>query len=160
MLEEYILFLTRDASDAEDLFQEVGVTVMQHATGPDDPARFGAWCRSIARHLAIQRWRGTERERRLLRAHLLDLVDQAYQEEDDSAELWLRRRAAMGDCLARLTEGDRALLRRRYLERVGAEVIGRQMGRTSAAVRMKVMRIRQALARCIEHRLTVAEGTS
>jgi DNA-directed RNA polymerase specialized sigma24 family protein len=81
MLQEYIHGLVRHAHDAEDLFQEVGVEIMHKATVPADPEAFGAWSRGVARNMVLHYWR-TQRRRQAASVHMLNLVDQAYEEAE------------------------------------------------------------------------------
>jgi len=151
MLTDYIRCLLRDRPEAEDLFQETGLVVMRHPTGPESEARFAAWCRGIARNLAHERWRAQRRE--VGGDDLWERIDQAYQEADSECETWAGRRAALAQCLEALPRLDRELLRKRYAGRSTADELGKALGATAEAMRMKIMRLRKALARCIERRL-------
>lgn len=151
-LSEYVRALMRDPVDAEDLFQEVGLAVMRHPHGPDAPERFAAWCRGIARNLAHERWRAQKRERSAATEEIAALVDRAYDEADLRVDEWEQRRAALASCIERLGRADRELLQKRYAG-AAAEALGKKMGLTAEAVRMRIMRLRQALSRCIKGRL-------
>lgn len=151
MLTDYLRCLLRDQPEAEDLFQEVGLVVMRHPTGPEAEDRFPAWCRGIARNLAHERWRARRRE--VGGDEVWALIERAYEEADQEADAWARRRAALGHCLAALPRPDRDLLRRRYAAGASADALGKAQGASAEAIRMKIMRLRKALARCIERRL-------
>ena len=92
---------------------------------------------------------------------LTELVDLAFAEAEAEADDWDERRRALLVCLEKLSAPHRELLAARYVREQGAEAIGAQLGRTAVAVRMTLMRVRDALGRCIEKRVRVArEGQS
>jgi RNA polymerase sigma-70 factor (ECF subfamily) len=156
-IEDYLRCLLPSDSEMEDVFQELSMVVLRHATGPGDPATFATWCRGIARNLVMHHLRGKQRRGRvILIDELADIVDRAYDEaqgEKDGGELWDRRRAALQQCLTQLPDHDRELLRRRYVDEDDAAGLGRLLQRSPEAIRMKIMRLRQALERCIARKL-------
>jgi RNA polymerase sigma-70 factor (ECF subfamily) len=160
MLLDYLRCLLRNESDAEDVFQEVGLVVVKHAQGPQDAAHFGNWCRGIARNLVMHHLRGQARLRRRETDAFADLVDRVFDEADGESELWERRRLALRGCLEALSDGDREILRRRYESDDTAEGIGRWLRRSPEAVRMRIMRLRQTLERCVERKTGRMESVS
>jgi RNA polymerase sigma-70 factor (ECF subfamily) len=143
----------------EDVFQQLSLAVLRHRTGPDDPTRFAAWCRGIARNLVLHHLRGRQRRGRVIATEeLAELVDRACEEAEQDGGLWDERRGALAQCLEALTESDRELLRRRYLEERDAEGLGRIFARSPEAIRMKIMRLRQALERCIDSKLAAGRA--
>lgn len=53
----YLIYLTGQRETAEDLFQEVWIRVMERGHQYDGRRRFETWLFTIARHLAIDRYR-------------------------------------------------------------------------------------------------------
>jgi RNA polymerase sigma-70 factor (ECF subfamily) len=64
------------------------------------------------------------------------------------------RRKALTDCTNRLSAKDRELLALRYTESMRAPEIASRLGRTSVAIRQALFRVRAALKRCIDSKMT------
>ena len=152
-LMDYILGLTRNAADAEDLFQEVSLVILEKA-GPEDPSAYGAWCRGIARNKLKHHWRSKARSRVAFDSRLADLAELAFSEVEDEEgdEAFARRRALQG-CLERLGGEHRTLLTARYVEGVEVDQLCARSRRAPGALRQLLHRVRGKLRRCIEFRL-------
>lgn len=146
----YVFALVGDRSDAEDILQEVGVVALTRAEAPDEPAAFSAWCRGVARNLVLHHWRTKRRRPQAAPEALFDLADQAYAEADQHSDAWERQRRALARCFERLGSHARDLLSWRYVDDLSADEIARRQGKTGVSVRMKLMRIRKALLRCMD----------
>lgn len=156
MLLNYLRCLLRDDSEAEDLFQEVGLVVMSHDTGPSQSDRFPAWCRGIARNLVHRHVRRRSRQVRFPSDEFMNVVGRAYDEADAEEAEWEMRRRALGQCIEALPADDRDLVHGRYVEGQHAHELGRRVGFTAEAIRMRLMRLRKGLERCIEERIAGA----
>jgi RNA polymerase sigma factor (sigma-70 family) len=133
-----------DRQLARELLQEVSVRVLS-GEGPADPGRFLAWGCGIARHVLSHGWRMRER----LRVELPlegDLAEElcaptASDPEDQvDARAWMARAVVEVD-----REGLELLVRRYVLEETGEELAG-QLAQSSAALRMRLMRLRSTLS--------------
>jgi RNA polymerase sigma-70 factor (ECF subfamily) len=157
VLRGFIRSLVRDPAETEDLLQEVGAYVIGEGTAaPLVPEEFGAWCRVVARHRVLHHFRARRRFEDVSPERLIDLVDRAYAENAPSHEETGLRRRALERCLQGVTPTVREMLRLRYVEGRTAEDMGRLLRRSSAAVRMQLMRARSFLAQCLERRLRAA----
>ena len=153
MLLSYIHALVRDPVDAEDLFQQVGISILEREELPCPREVFPAWCRGVARNLILHHWRDERRRRAVPSGLLLEAVDQAFGELDNQPDFYQQRSAALGECLKRVPARQRQLLALRYTENLTSEGIGRRLGRTAGAVRQEIARLRNLLRQCIEARL-------
>jgi RNA polymerase sigma factor (sigma-70 family) len=133
-----------DRQLARELLQEVSVRMLA-GEGPSDPRRFLAWGCGIARHVLSHGWRMRER----LRVELPlegDLAEElcaptASDPEDQvDARAWMARAVVEVD-----REGLELLVRRYVLEETGEELAG-QLAQSSAALRMRLMRLRSSLS--------------
>jgi RNA polymerase sigma-70 factor (ECF subfamily) len=158
MLTDYIRCVAAGGTEADDIFQEVGLLVLKHRTGPTDLATAGAWLRGVARNVVLQHVRSHSRRRRRESEEILDLIDRTWAEEDAHAELWNQRRQALAGCLEKLNAADQQLLRERYAEGLASDAIASRVKRSPEAVRMKIMRLRQALSRCIGRQMAAGES--
>ena len=153
LLRDYIRGLVRDAHAAEDLFQELGVQVLSHGQPPEDPQEFVRWSRGVARNLVLHYWRSSRRSKVIACEALLDSVDQAYDEAHAEPDFWTARRTLLAECMEQLPEHSRGLLKGHYVEGRPLAELAADEGRTEAAVKMALLRIRQGLKKCVPARL-------
>jgi len=157
LLRDYIRGLVRDAHAAEDLFQELGVQVLSHAQPPEQPEDFVRWCRGVARNLVLHHWRSAKRAKSVPCEALLNAVDHAFEEAHEEAAYWTECRALLAECLERLPAHSRTLLKDHYVEGRPLAALATDEGRSEAAVKMALLRIRQALKACVQARLKEAK---
>lgn len=150
----YALALVPDSSAAEDLVQEAFV-VAYRRLGDFDPARdFGAWMRGIIRHEAMA-WR-RERQRASLPPEVMSELEARHQ-------LWTGRiqergsddaLSALRECMARLGQNLRLVVDQFYFKDDSCDRIASQCGSTVPAVKKRLQRARETLARCVETKLS------
>lgn len=137
-------------SEAEDLSQETFVIAWRKLADFEAGGYFGAWLRTIARHLILN-------HRRKFRAESVG----SYQELEN---LWGERvqaqapnepdrLAALRDCLTKMDGPSLKLLRDRYLEGLTVHEIARQSGKGYSALTTRLYRLRELLAVCIENEM-------
>src|SRR4051812_47617895 len=100
MLRGFILGLMPDRNRAEDVFQEVFLTVTRKADDFRGGTNFLAWARSVARLKVLEAFRSRKGTPASLDPEALDAVLAAAEEveEDD----WEGRREALAKCLDQL----------------------------------------------------------
>jgi len=154
MLMSFTFGLIRDWHDSEDIVQEVSLVAASRESVPMDDEGFSRWSRRVAKNKILHYWRSQRRSRELtVEEEFLELADQAYEEGAEPSELAVARRRALKTCLETLNAQTRTALVRRYCRGEDSETIGRQMKRSAAAVRMMLMRARDALRECIERHI-------
>jgi RNA polymerase sigma-70 factor (ECF subfamily) len=161
-LRAFVRTLVTDPHDAEDLLQEVGVRVLSRDRPAVSAQDFRAWCRGVARNLILHYWRSRHRKRETTTERFADLVAQAYAEAEDldAEEVWAERRRALADCLGKVGPSARELLSQRYFENLTSEAIAARARLSPVGVRRALMRVREALQRCIEQHVKAAGATS
>ena len=136
--------LVKNADDAEDLVQDLGLIVIGHATGPRDDANFSAWCRGLIRNIAVHHWRS--KARRLDQASPVgfEIIEYPEDEHRENPEdrAHLRKRL---DVLSMLDDRSLELLRRRYVLGETSGEIARSLQRSPDSIRMQLMRLRASL---------------
>jgi RNA polymerase sigma factor (sigma-70 family) len=150
MVRSYIRHLVSDPQEAEDLFQEVSLTVWCHQTGPRDLEKFGPWCRGLVRNAAFE----LRRKRRGERQHValeLEQVDDGVEYEqllglDDDVETVIGCRQLLARSMGRASRDSQLLLVRRYVFEETAADIALEQGNSAVAVRMKLKRARDRVA--------------
>lgn len=152
----YALALVRSRTVAEDIFQDVYLAMTRAVERGDVIADLPAWCRGVARNLALRHWQERERVERLPAAELLDGIDRAFAEDDgdDDDEALMR---ALATCRAGLSVSALALLDLKYLHDLPMRAIAEQTRRSERAVITALALIRRRLMDCISIRLAKAD---
>ncbi len=137
------------SGDAEDLCQEVFLRVFGAIARFDARTPFPAWLLGITRNVLREHVRRQRRSRENGWTELcLDLEALAPAESLYSDVLH-----HVPLCLASLSEPAAQALHAHYMAGRKVQDIAQQMGRTLGAVKVLMVRARQALKRCIENRL-------
>jgi RNA polymerase sigma-70 factor (ECF subfamily) len=151
VLRAYLLSATGDLHEAEDLLQEVSRVLWTEFARYDPERPFRAWALGFVR-LQVLKWRQTlARRRETLSPEALEALEETADACAEEAE---ERRALVQDCLERLGQGLRDVVRLRYADGLSLREIARRMGRSFAAVGMALMRSRTALRDCVDRRAT------
>ena len=151
MLKSYLKHLVGSPHDADDLVQDICMTVIREPhillRGHDA----GSYLRGVARHFA------SRHRRRIRRDPVLESVLEAAWEDPSPIEAAPPPKA-LKECLAELTDRMRQLLDWRYTQGLNSPQIARKSGLSSDAVRMALLRSRQALAQCLKGKSVPLEG--
>jgi RNA polymerase sigma-70 factor, ECF subfamily len=153
LVEKYqplVLAYTRQLLDsipeAEDVAQETFLRAFQELNSLREPARFGAWLKSIA----WRECRGWVRKQQAARRHRQQAarVNPAYFDplcelEPEVEDPWLRRLAQTIDDLS---EGKKAVLALFYLRNLSHEMIADFLGIPLGTVKRRLFEARQAVA--------------
>ncbi|HZE96335.1 MAG TPA: sigma-70 family RNA polymerase sigma factor [Planctomycetota bacterium] len=154
----YLLHLVRDPHDAEDLLQELSVVVLQK---PDMLTRAGdvfAYLRGVARHLAAGRLGARMRSNDTLRRW----TEWAWENDPDDGTTdddRARQIEALRKCREKLPETSRRMVVLRYDRGLDIRDVAGQVGSTVGAIKVALLRIRVALARCVQGRLREETAT-
>jgi RNA polymerase sigma-70 factor (ECF subfamily) len=140
--------------DAEDVLQEVAVSVAKNY-GSYDPSRpFVAWALGIARNHMLMYFRRYHRDRLVFNDELMNVIGQ--QIETISRESTDLRREELHHCLNSLDDGRRRLIEMRYSSGLSIEQMAESLGKTVAAVKGSLHRVRKALEQCVRRRTSRA----
>src|SRR3954468_13210542 len=132
--------------DAEDVLQEVAVSVAKNY-GSYDPARpFIAWALGITRNHMLMYFRRYHRSRLVFSDELMAMIGQHLESlAEEPAD---QRREALHDCINQLDEHRRQLIEMRYSSSMSVCEIAESLGKSVAAIKGSLHRVRKALARC------------
>jgi len=139
----YVQSLIASREDAADLSQELGVVVLAHDDAPADAREFLHWCRGIAHNLALHHWRAERRYNHLFADWEAD--PNPPEAVALSLEETLADRQTLKRCVADLDEASRELIKLRYVDGKTSREIARIVRQSPDAVRMRIMRVREAL---------------
>jgi RNA polymerase sigma-70 factor, ECF subfamily len=146
-LKGYILTLVPNLADAEQIAQETSLRLWKQFDRYDASAgNFSAWARSIAHYQILTYRKKLGRERVTFSSELIDaLAERATVRE---AELAARQEALI-DCLQKLPDPSRQLVRLYYVVGIKLHAAAERLGRTAAATEKAIVRIRRLLYDCI-----------
>jgi RNA polymerase sigma-70 factor (ECF subfamily) len=142
--------LVHDVHLAEDLFQEVVVRAVDGRSSFSSAEELLAWARVTGRNAALNLLRSRGRERTVLKEELLNSIEGAAQTEPEKDGL---RAKALRECMESLPDRSRKILNRRYFAGRSGEEVARDLKMTREAVYQALLRIHQALGRCVESKL-------
>jgi RNA polymerase sigma-70 factor (ECF subfamily) len=145
----FILTLVRDFNEAEELFQEISLRILERAGDFQPGSNFGAWAREFARRTLMETRRA--RARLLLTDKAIEAVASACGEIDDSV---MARKQALNHCLDKLEGTSRQLVEMRYGRGLSMDELARETDRKAGTVQVALSRIRSRLAECVRSRLT------
>ncbi len=158
-LRAYIRSMGVRAEEVDDLAQEVFLLSWEKIEEISREGHFGGWVRQVARRLIANERRKDSRRSRLLSDHITDLLldhddggpsEAPGSDSDPNHEIELD---ALRDCLSRMPQEHRELLRKRYFEDLSPGTIGGVLGKSSNQVRQSLLRLRRSLLLCIKSRL-------
>lgn len=137
----YCAAMTKDSAAAEDLVQETYMRAMTHWEDLEDLSRGQrrSWLYKTARNLFIDQARKRSRE---TPAEEEQLALASFQED--------LSQAAVGQLIARLPEGERALFTMRYFEGYNSKELGELFGLPPATVRSRLASAKRRLRDWIE----------
>lgn len=147
----FILVLSPNRSDAEDIFQETSVELWRKFTSFQPGTNFRAWAYQVAYYEVL------DYRRRRGRRQLLD--DEAFQVLARDAlllttETSSQREDALTECLKKIPKADRRLIERRYRMGLTPNQIAEQTSRSVHSVYRALTRIHRALSECISRTLS------
>jgi RNA polymerase sigma-70 factor, ECF subfamily len=147
----YTLTLLPTSIDAEDVLQEANLVLWRKFDQYRPDTNFFAWaCRII--HYEVLKYRERHaRAAKLLEPDVLDRLAQLAVEQVEHLDEFHRQ--ALIDCMARLSLGDREVLRQRYVEALAVRAMAAAMNRSPNAVSKSLGRIRRLLLDCIRDSL-------
>jgi RNA polymerase sigma-70 factor (ECF subfamily) len=146
-VEAFVLSLVPNWSDAEEIIQETKLRLWQQYAEYDPAKDFGAWACTIAYYQVLTLRNRNRGQHVALGQAFLERVAAEIARRSDRE---INRAQQMADCLRKLDEAKRQLLKRHYSARETHVQIAADLGRKADSVRQELLRIRRTLYRCIE----------
>ena len=146
----YIAFLVGRVDDVPEILQQTNLALLRKAVEFQPGSNFLAWARGVAYFevLTFRRERG--RDRHLFDDDLLAQLASVPQAEEGDCQ----RRVALRHCLAELPEKHRQMIAQRCAADWSIVELARHWQRSEAAMKMALLRLRKALLRCVDGRLS------
>ena len=149
----HILTLVGNTTDADEVLQETNVIMWAKREQFQPGSNFLAWGRAIAR-LEVFRFRRNRHHRMtLLGDDIIDLIAERSETQVVETEL---RRDALSQCINKLRDKDRELIRERYSGDLNGDEIAEKLGRPANSVYQSIGRIRKTLLECVRRQMSHA----
>jgi len=133
--------------DAEDVLQEVAVSVAKNYGAYDSSRSFIAWALGIARNHMLMYFRRYHRNRLVFNDQLTAAIgEQLETMVDKSAD---HRREALHRCINKLDDRRRRLIEMRYSSGLSLTEIADALDKSVAAVKGSLHRVRKVLEQCV-----------
>jgi RNA polymerase sigma-70 factor (ECF subfamily) len=151
-LQFYVTALLPTANDASDVLQETSMVLWRKFDTFELGTNFFAWACKIAR-FQVMKYR--ERQGRSARLFDTTLLEKLADEACDERFVRGVPLAALENCLGKLSETDRSLIRRRYQPNTSVQQLATDVGRTANSLSKSLGRIRRVLLECLDRTLAL-----
>ncbi len=150
-LQFYLMALLPAAGDTADVLQETSLILWKKFDTYESGTNFYAWACKIARLQALKHRDRLGKSARVLDIDVLEkLADEAAALPRASASESREMLTVLSNCVEKLSEADRALIRKRYQPDASVKSMAAEIGRTANSLSMSLGRIRRALLLCVE----------
>lgn len=147
-LRSFIAHLMPFVDARNDILQEVNLRVWQKREQFRPGSNFRAWVFTFARNVTMTYQKRARRENQLLFSpETVAQLASEFIEDDPSID---ERLPALRQCLEKVPAEERQLLIGRYQKHGAIKEAARESGRSAAALRGTLHRLRIALRRCVE----------
>jgi RNA polymerase sigma-70 factor, ECF subfamily len=145
----YLVALLGDLHEARNVLQDTNLELWRKSEDFVEGTDFAAWSRKVAHFKVLAHLRDKRRDRLLFDEALLQQIAERPQPTDDDDSLHV----ALRHCLAALPDRVRLLISQRYSSGQSIRELARVVGKSEAAVKVSLSRIRKHLMHCIERRM-------
>ena len=154
----YAIMHNRDA--AEEVFQELGLAVTDHARRGTEVKHFIGWAVGIARRQIAAYYRENEKQRRMLpwTDRLADALAQAVMENKHYLDREKDRYLLLEECIEELTGRNQQVIEQRYQHGKSNTAIAEELGWKVDSVKVALSRVRKLLGQCVERKLWTESG--
>jgi RNA polymerase sigma-70 factor, ECF subfamily len=151
-----IYTLVHNAADAEDLLQQTSLVLWQKFDAFDPDTSFSAWGCQIAHFTVLDYLKKKRRSRVVFSDELIARLAETRQDHKDSQ---LTDPLALEDCIEKLSEIDRRLVRLCYGAKRDIGAAAAALGRPVASVYVSLVRVRRVLLNCLQRTDAEEVGT-
>ena len=150
----YAMSLLYDANDAEDVLQETNLVLWKKFQEYEPGTDFPRWACRIAYYEVLKVRRRKGQNGRVFSDEFIETL--AAGCERTMCE-WDDRREALQQCVEKLSDRDRQLVRSRYQPGATTRSVAEEFGRSVQGTRKSLLRIRSALLECVRRTLAWRE---
>ena len=153
----FIVAMIGDTADAYDVLQDTNLALWQNFHRFDSGTNFFAWAREIARYRVLRHWQVVGVRPRNFDTDVL--YQMASIAADESESQHDHRLDALRHCLDELPANQRQIVEARYSPAGSLRSLSELIGKSENSLSQSLRRIRAALAKCVERRLSILEAT-
>jgi RNA polymerase sigma factor (sigma-70 family) len=156
----FIVALTRDHDAAEEIFQNVAVSILGEASRAAAVVNFLGWAREIARHRAADYYRRQARQsaRELPSGTMIEVICQAFEENESPPQASQTRLRFLLECVGRLSGRSREVIEGFYRDRKSLKDLAAALAWQVNSVKVALSRARKVLADCVQTRVRAQEA--
>ncbi len=152
----YVSSLLPDFHQAEDVLQEVAVTLVQRFDDYDPQQPFLPWALGVARNKVLASRRTFSVDRHVFDEELTERLASVCEEMSGELD---SRREALRKCVEQIHGHARQALELRYADGLKPAEAAKHLGLSDSNVRVMLHRARTLLRECIERRLATVTGS-
>lgn len=146
----FVMTLVPSMADAEEVLQEASMTMWRRFDQYQPGTSFRNWAFQIAKYTAFNFVRKRARDRHRFSETVMTLLAEQAEREQSDREA---RRRTLEHCIAKLADGEQAILSGCYQEGSTIKRFAAEQGRTANAVSKQLNRIRRTLLLCVQQTL-------
>lgn len=150
----FVYSLVQHHADAEDVYQQAVLVLWRKFDDFELGTNFGAWSAQVARNTALDFLKSKRRRGPCLSEEFLELMNVAYLSLNRDASFFSDRAEALEECMKKLPEKDRDLVKQCYAPDRKFTQIAKERNRSVDAIYQTISRIRKSLARCVQFSLS------
>jgi RNA polymerase sigma-70 factor (ECF subfamily) len=145
----FVLVLTGNRSDTEDIIQDTSVVLWKKFGTYQSGTNFLAWARRIAYLQTLSARRKSSRMKTLSDDAWKILASDALAISDEVVD----RQSALDECLQKLVAADRKLLEQKYFSQLSVAEIATVQSRANSSIYRALSRIHYQLSQCVQQTL-------
>ncbi len=153
-----VWIVVRDAQAAEDIFQNVALKAMTGQASFPAAGAVLSWAFITARREGIDWLRHRQHESPALDGEILELLEHEWLSEAAAGDY--PPTEALRECLDKMPERSRHLLRLRYFDGYACKEVAKNLDMGLGAIYKRLSRLHQALKECVEQRLRAVEESA
>ncbi len=143
----------RGTEELDEIVQEAFVSAFEGLADFDTARPFYPWLKAIALNVLRQQARRRQTARHHRKSYLRHLQKRMVLDDGDPD----CRIEALRSCLAQLGQAQVDLLKEKYTHERSITELARSHSTSDGAVKLRLLRLRNALRKCIEQRLAVED---
>ena len=137
-------------SDVEEAVQATNVKLWEKQSDWDRERPFLPWALGVARYIILSQVRDQQRERLVFDEDVMTMMERHLV---SAAETTSERVHALRNCLAKVEDEPREILKAYYAEGYSIAELEKSMNRSASGIKSMLFRLRKILADCINSEL-------
>ena len=146
----YVLSLTFDPDHADDVLQKTNAVLWEKHREFKIGTNFVAWSFRVAHYQVLAHRKTRQRDRHVFDD---DLIREVAAVAEDCDATFLLRQRLLRNCMEKLSEHHRELIRNRYSLGATIATVAETVGKSTGAVKQLLFRVRTMLVDCVNAKM-------